>query len=70
MVKVFDVYQGKAWVELKQKEKGDRTLFDKAFKAGKAIRIRGEANNGKEYWKVIKNPDALPEGMPTSQKAV
>ena len=70
MVKVFDVYQGKAWVELKQKEKGDRTLFDKADKAGKAIRIRGIANNGKEFFKVIKNPDALPEGTPTSQKAV
>tara|TARA_R100001082_G_scaffold43307_1_gene23013 strand:- start:2692 stop:2904 length:213 start_codon:yes stop_codon:yes gene_type:complete len=70
MEKVFDVYQGKKWVELKQKEKGDRSLFDKAVEAGKAIRIRGLANNGKEFFKVIKNADVLPEGEPLSQRAV
>ena len=70
MERVFDVYQGKKWVELKQKEKGDRSLFDTAAEAGKASRIRGLAKNGKEFFKVIKNADVLPESEPLSQRAV
>jgi hypothetical protein len=69
MSKAFDVYQDKKWVELKQKEKGDNSLFKAAVEAGNAIRIRGEAKNGKEFFKVIKNADALPEGTATSQRA-
>jgi len=69
MAKTFDVYQDNKWVELPQKEKGDNSLFKDAEEAGIAIRIRGLAKNGKEFFKVIKNADALPEGTATSQRA-
>jgi|TARA_R110000787_G_scaffold34505_1_gene89239 hypothetical protein len=69
MTKTFDAFINKSWKEIKQKEKGDNSLYLKAIEDGLPVRIRGTAKNGKEFFKVLKNADALPEGTITSQKA-
>ena len=57
----FNAKSGK-WNTLAHKSEGDRSAFDKAVTANKAVRVVHPSGS----WKVIKNQEALPQTMDTS----